>query len=256
MHAGLLCSFMYMILYMLWEALHESFHGQSVCVFLCMLPGLVKVFSSVGHSTRSAKPLTQRSSGHIHKLLLLLARTTHRNRKKKKNRKHEIQRMDKTEQRQSCCQDSSYSLCLAVLRDLGLCKHSVINVCSRGERSGGQTISVTQQHLCHYVPASIQFVICVSVFMSLYRKYTWYDLGNVNLMFVLHKDLFFHFLANHSEIYLATPLDGLSTQVGNPQAHCLCIHLVQREKYSNCFQQEDWNNPRSLKACIFDSWHF
>lgn len=58
-------------------------------------------------------------------------------------------------------------------------------------------------------------------------------------MFVLHKDLFFHFLANHSEIYLATPLDGLSAQVGNPRAHCLCILLVQREKYSNCFQQED-----------------
>lgn len=40
-----------------------------------MLPGFIKVFSCVGHSTGGPQPLTQRSRGHVHKLLLLLACT-------------------------------------------------------------------------------------------------------------------------------------------------------------------------------------
>lgn len=46
-----------------------------VSVTLFVLPGLVKVFSSVSHSTRGSQPLTKRSRGHIHKLLLLHPRT-------------------------------------------------------------------------------------------------------------------------------------------------------------------------------------
>lgn len=46
-----------------------------VIVTLFVLPGLVKVFSSVSHSTRGSQPLTKRSRGHIHKLLLLHPRT-------------------------------------------------------------------------------------------------------------------------------------------------------------------------------------
>lgn len=40
-----------------------------------MLPGFIKVFSCVGHSTGGSQPLTQRSCGHVHKLLLLFACT-------------------------------------------------------------------------------------------------------------------------------------------------------------------------------------
>lgn len=59
------------------EVLFFSFQRKCVCMCLClcMLPGLVKVFSCVGHSTGSSQTLTQRSSGHVHKLLLLLAHT-------------------------------------------------------------------------------------------------------------------------------------------------------------------------------------
>lgn len=46
-----------------------------VCVSVRVLPGFVEVFSCVGHSTGGPQPLTQRSCGHVHKLLLLLACT-------------------------------------------------------------------------------------------------------------------------------------------------------------------------------------
>lgn len=60
------------------QLLNSCFNVAKVSLFrllLRMLPGLVKVFSSVGHSTGGSKALTQRSSGHIHELLLLLGRT-------------------------------------------------------------------------------------------------------------------------------------------------------------------------------------
>lgn len=41
----------------------------------CFIPRLVKVFSSIGHSTCSTKSLPKRSCGHIHKLLFLFKKT-------------------------------------------------------------------------------------------------------------------------------------------------------------------------------------
>lgn len=53
---------------------YHNMHGtQFICVCVCVLPGFIKVFSCVGHSTGGSQPLTQRSCGHVHKLLLLLA---------------------------------------------------------------------------------------------------------------------------------------------------------------------------------------
>lgn len=63
---------------------HHNMHGTLHCVFssafkdslsvcVCVLPGFIEVFSCVGHSTGGSQPLTQRSCGHVHKLLLLLA---------------------------------------------------------------------------------------------------------------------------------------------------------------------------------------
>ncbi len=49
-----------------------------MCVHLYeRLPGLVKVFSSVSHSTSHTKTLPQGASGYIHKLLLLKCTRTH-----------------------------------------------------------------------------------------------------------------------------------------------------------------------------------
>lgn len=57
----------------------STFQSHFICewvrVWVSVLPGFIKVFSCVGHSTGGPQPLTQRSSGHIHKLLLLLSCT-------------------------------------------------------------------------------------------------------------------------------------------------------------------------------------
>lgn len=56
-----------------------------------VLPGLVKVFSGVSHSTGNSQPLTQRSSGHVHKLLFLFVckKNMHSVRQRRATSKHE-----------------------------------------------------------------------------------------------------------------------------------------------------------------------
>ncbi len=63
----------------------------------------------------------------------------------------------------SCFQDSGSSLCLPVFM-WTLC---LINVCGRGERSRGPSISVTQRHLCLCVSAWKQFVCYLCVHVSI-----------------------------------------------------------------------------------------
>lgn len=96
---------------------------------VCALPGLVKVLPGVGHSAGRSQSLTQRSSGHIHKLLPLLT-CTHR---------AEVRRTQvfQAQTTRRCCRHSGCStLYLAVFH--------LISVRGRGE---GRTSLPAQKQL-------------------------------------------------------------------------------------------------------------